>query len=118
MPAVSNVMALLCLVIYIYALLGMSFFGKLPLGVGKNGLLNEHANFQSFHVSMLTLFRMSTGESWNGIMHDCMEVYPVAWIYFTSFILFGSYMILNLLIAIVLETFQCVMDQEVSIFPL
>lgn len=30
----------------------------------------RHANFQTFLRSMSVLFRMATGESWNGIMHD------------------------------------------------
>jgi len=115
MPAVTNVIGLMGLVIYIYALLGMSFFGKLPLNAGPNNLLNEHANFQDFHTACITLFRMSTGESWNGIMHDCMKFYPQAWVYFVTYIIIGAYMILNLLIAIVMETFQNVMDAEDSL---
>ena len=34
--------------------------------------LNEHGNFGSFIRSMVTLFRMATGENWNGMMRDCM----------------------------------------------
>ena len=34
--------------------------------------LNRHANYEDFPNAMLVLFRMSTGESWNGIMHDTM----------------------------------------------
>lgn len=118
MPAVSNVMALMALVIYIYALLGMSFFGHIEFDKGPNELYNRHANFRSFHTSCLTLFRMATGESWNGIMHDCMAEggeFWWSWLYFCSFMLVGAYMILNLLIAIVLETFQRVMKLEEAV---
>jgi len=103
---------LMGLIIYIYALLGMSFFGHLEFNQGPNELYNRHANFNTFYVSCITLFRMATGESWNGIMHDCMQVYWWSWLYFTSFVVFGAYMILNLLIAIILETFSRVMKQE------
>jgi hypothetical protein len=36
--------------------------------------LDRHANFRDFPSALLVLFRMSTGESWNGIMHDCMNM--------------------------------------------
>lgn len=42
-------------------------FGNVKL----QGFLNVHANFQTFGIALLTLFRMSTGESWNFIMADC-----------------------------------------------
>jgi len=32
--------------------------------------LNRHANFERIEISLLTLFRCATGESFNGIMHD------------------------------------------------
>ena len=40
---------------------------------GKDEHVNRHANFQTVGRALLTLFRMVTGESWNGLMHDCME---------------------------------------------
>jgi hypothetical protein len=35
--------------------------------------MNVHANFKSFGTACLTLFRMSTGESWHEIMYDAMR---------------------------------------------
>merc|ERR1712025_32678 len=63
------------------------------------------------------LFRMSTGESWNGIMHDCFSnatCYPgyegcgnttVSVIFFVSFMLIGAFVFLNLFIAVIIENF-------------
>ena len=104
-------LALEALVVYIYALLGMTFFGEMDLNTGPYQLYNEHANFRTFPVACLTLFRFTTGESWNGIMHDCMEYNEWAWVYFVSFMMLAAYMVLNLLIAIVLDQFQRVMTQ-------
>merc|ERR1711998_227603 len=97
---------LLGLVLFVYTVLGMSFFGDVSFNQGYYQLYNEHANFRFFHTGILTLFRMSTGESWNGIMHDCMEVYPWAWIFFQSYMLIGSYLMFNLVIAVLLEEFS------------
>ena len=61
---------------------------------------------------MLTLFRMSTGESWNHIMHDCIEYKGYAWLFFTSFMVLGAYMMQPLLIAIIIDHFTRVMDED------
>ena len=68
LPALGNVGSVLFLFFFIYAVMGMSLFGKVKHGE----TLNRHANFESFFGSLLVLFRMSTGESWNGLMHDTM----------------------------------------------
>ena len=42
----------------------MNLFGQVKYGY----YMNEHGNFTTFTSAMVTLFRMVTGESWNGIM--------------------------------------------------
>jgi hypothetical protein len=71
------------------------------------GLYNEHANFRYFHIGFFTLFRMSTGESWNGIMHDVMDYSGVgASFFFITYMVIASYLLLNLVIAILLDEFS------------
>jgi len=121
LPALANVSALLLLVIFIFSCLGMSFFGDMDTGPGQTGqfeqypykLYNEHANFTNFYRSFLLLFRVSTGESWNGIMHDCMvHSYTGAWVYWLAYMVIVAYLLFNLLIAIVLEEFSNRARQE------
>ena len=69
LPALANVGSVLFLFFFIFAVLGMNLFGKVRV---TGNFLNRYANFETFGYSMLTLFRMATGEAWNGIMHDCM----------------------------------------------
>ena len=69
LPSLGNVGALLFMVFFMYAVAGQQLFG----GVTDGEFVTEHANFRDFRHSILLLFRMSTGESWNGIMHDCVE---------------------------------------------
>jgi len=66
-PAIGNVMMLMLLFFIIFAALGVGLFGKTVRG----DFLGQYANFETFPIAMLTLFRISTGEDWNGIMHDC-----------------------------------------------
>jgi len=109
---IFNVVCIYILVLYIYALLGMTWFGDMPFDEGYYQAYNRHANFRSVGVGMLTLFRMSTGESWNAIMHDCMEYSSPAWIYFVSFMIIGANMLMPLTLAIIIRQFQAVMDQD------
>jgi hypothetical protein len=68
LPALVNVGSVLFLFFFIFAVMGMNLFGYIK----RQEFITNFANFEDFPNSMLLLFRMSTGESWNGIMHDCM----------------------------------------------
>lgn len=68
LPALVNVGSVLFLFMFIFAIMGMSLFGNTRYGE----YLNRHANFDSFPSALLLLIRITTGESWNGIMRDCM----------------------------------------------
>jgi Ion transport protein len=67
LPALVNVGSVFFLFMFIFAIVGMSLFGN----VRYTGEINRHSNFASFPSALLTLMRMATGESWNGIMHAC-----------------------------------------------
>lgn len=119
-PALLNVGALLCLLFFVYAVAGMALFGEMD--TNGNGFLDDNANFTTIGYSLFCLFRMATGESWNGIMHDTMnqEVQPLvkcdpevskcgsaaAIPYYVSFVFLGQFMMLNLFIAVVLDEFS------------
>lgn len=66
---ILNSAALLMLIFFTFTIAGMGLFGKVPDGE----FIDHNVNFRSFYISMMTLFRASTGESWNGIMHDCRD---------------------------------------------
>jgi hypothetical protein len=59
--SLSNIGALLLLIIYMYSILGMILFG----GQVRNGLMNEYMNFENFWNAFITLFTVTTGDSWN-----------------------------------------------------
>merc|ERR1719454_2381201 len=69
MGNIFNTAALLALILFTFSVAGMSLFGSVKYG----DFVDDNVNFKSFYIAMMTLFRASTGESWNGIMHDCYE---------------------------------------------
>ena len=61
-----NVGALLILFLFLFAVLGVSLFAEVKIQES----MSRHANFENFGRAILTLLRVATGESWNGIMYD------------------------------------------------
>ncbi|GFR46010.1 hypothetical protein Agub_g7488 [Astrephomene gubernaculifera] len=68
LPALANVGGVMLLFFFIYAVIGVNLFAGMKQGEN----LSRHANFNNMGSAMLLLFRMITGESWDGIMQDCM----------------------------------------------
>jgi hypothetical protein len=64
LPALLNVGLLICLILFLFSVLGMNFFGDIVRGTQ----INSFANFNNFANAYLTLYRMMTGENWNAIM--------------------------------------------------
>ncbi|CAA6810968.1 MAG: Voltage-gated sodium channel subunit [uncultured Sulfurovum sp.] len=92
-PGIASIAALLTLFFYIFAIMATQLFGdKFPEWFGTLG--------ESFY----TLFQIMTLESWSmGIVRPIMEVYPLAWMFFVPFIFIATFVIVNLIIAIVVD---------------
>jgi hypothetical protein len=59
---------LLLLLMFMYAVIGMSQFGF--ANITDQGNANWHANFRNFLNSFILLFRSATGEAWPSLMFD------------------------------------------------
>ena len=92
-PGISSIAGLLTLFFYIFAIMSTQLFGeKFPEWFGTLG--------ESFY----TLFQIMTLESWSmGVVRPIMEVYPYAWVFFVPFIFLSTFIIVNLIIAIVVD---------------
>ena len=106
LPALFNIGTLLFMVMFIYAIIGMSAFGH----VKRAGELNDTVNFETFFSSLLLLFRLATGSGWNDIMEalllgppDCDPSSFGAVVYLASYIMVVFLVIVNTYVAIILE---------------
>ena len=138
LPSIINIGGLLLLIVFVYAVIGMNLFGYLRPQTN----IDRDANFNTFGISFMTLLRMSTGENWNDLMTDCArhlnpsfvcfevddyESYErlglmgcgsgTAWIYFISFQLIFAMMLLNLFVAVLIETFEETSKAESFLVP-
>ena len=118
-PALANVGSLLGLVIFMYAVLAMNIFTYVQHGEN----LSDERNFETFISSCLLLFQCLTGDSWSGLMSDAMiseergcDPHPAdgspsdcgSWLalpFFISFLVIGTFVMLNLVVAVILENF-------------
>ncbi len=94
LPGMGSIVLVLLLVYYIAAVMATSLFGAtFPDWFGNVG------------ASMFSLFQIMTLESWSmGIVRPVMEVYPYAWTFFVPFIVITSFTVLNLFIALIVNS--------------
>jgi len=90
--SMGNIMLLMSIIFYIYAIAGFQLFH-----------INDPQHWGTLGLSLLTLFRIVTLEDWTDVMYTAMEAQPYAWIYFVSFVVIGTFVIINLFIAVVLN---------------
>ncbi|KAI1724609.1 ion transport protein [Ditylenchus destructor] len=119
LPQVGNLGSLFFLLFFIFAALGVELFGKLECSEDHpcDGL-GEHAHFKNFGMAFLTLFRIATGDNWNGIMKDALRddcdpgdacqtnccVDPIlAPCYFVIFVLISQFVLVNVVVAVLMK---------------
>jgi voltage-gated sodium channel len=101
-PGIAAIAGLMAIIYYVFAVIATKLFG--PSFPDWFGTLGE---------SLYSLFQVMTLESWSmGIVRPVMEVYPWAWAFFVPFILVATFTMLNLFIAIIVNTMQTMHDQE------
>lgn len=104
-PAMGYIAMLMGLHFYVYAVLGTTMFKSV-----------DPVHFGSLHMSMLTLFKVVTLENWATIMHLQMNGangFPLlAPVYFVSFILMGTMLMLNLVIGVVINSMEEVRQED------
>ena len=101
-PGLSSIAFVLLLVFYVFGVIATHLFGALfPEWFGHLGR------------SLYTLFQVMTLESWSmGISRPVMEQAPWAWAFFIIFILFATFTMLNLFIAIIVNAMQTFQESE------
>lgn len=117
-PSMGYVGILLFLLFYIYGVMGVFLFK-----------VNDPIRFSDLGTSILTLFQITTMEGWTDIlyanMHGCdHEVYGLdncdtpeaqptaALIYFISFVMFGTMIVLNLFIGVIMNSMEEVQREQ------
>ncbi len=96
LPGMGSVFLLMTLIFYIGAVMATKLFGAtFPDWFGTLG------------KSAYSLFQIMTLESWSmGIVRPVMEAFPYAWLFFVPFILLTTFIVLNLVVGLVVNSMQ------------
>jgi voltage-gated sodium channel len=96
LPGMGSILAVLMLVFYVAAVMATKLYGEaFPDWFGSIG------------ASMYSLFQIMTLESWSmGIVRPVMEVHSDAWLFFVPFIVVTTFTVLNLFIALMVNSMQ------------
>lgn len=102
-PGMASIAALLGLLIYIAAVMATQLF--------SDGVPDR---FGDLGTSLFTLFQVMTTDDWANIARAAMAVQPLAWIFFVVYMLFSTFAVLNLFIAVVVRAMEEQVATEVK----
>uniref|UniRef100_A0A8D0EEF8 Sodium channel protein n=1 Tax=Salvator merianae TaxID=96440 RepID=A0A8D0EEF8_SALMN len=130
LPALFNIGLLLFLVMFIYAIFGMSNFAYVKREVG----IDDMFNFETFGNSMLCLFQITTSAGWDGLLAPILNSGPpdcdpnkdhpgssvkgdcgnpsVGIFFFVSYIIISFLVVVNMYIAVILENFSVATEES------
>ncbi|XP_044274229.1 sodium channel protein type 2 subunit alpha-like isoform X11 [Varanus komodoensis] len=130
LPALFNIGLLLFLVMFIYAIFGMSNFAYVKREAGIDDLFN----FETFGNSMLCLFQITTSAGWDGLLAPILNSGPpdcdpevdhpgssvkgdcgspsVGIFFFVSYIIISFLVVVNMYIAVILENFSVATEES------
>ena len=91
-PSMVYIVILLGIIVYMYAVVGHNLFHE-----------HDPARWGNLGLSILSLFQMVTLDDWISILHTAMELEPLAWVYFVSFVVIATFVGVNLFVAIVVK---------------
>ncbi|KAM3607372.1 uncharacterized protein V6R79_006523 [Siganus canaliculatus] len=130
LPALFNIGLLLFLVMFIYAIFGMSNFAYVKREAGIDDLFN----FETFGNSMICLFQITTSAGWDGLLAPILNKHaddcdpyvehpgssvkgecgnpPVGIAFFVSYIIICFLIVVNMYIAVILENFGVATEES------
>ncbi|XP_051842207.1 sodium channel protein type 3 subunit alpha isoform X1 [Antechinus flavipes] len=130
LPALFNIGLLLFLVMFIYAIFGMSNFAYVKKEYG----IDDMFNFETFGNSMICLFQITTSAGWDGLLAPILNSGPpdcdpdtihpgssvkgdcgnpsVGIFFFVSYIIISFLVVVNMYIAVILENFSVATEES------
>jgi voltage-gated sodium channel len=101
LPPITSLFLLTILLMYIYGMVGWILFHE-----------EDPEQWGNIGQSLLSLFQILTLENWPEYLERGQEIYPASWIYFVSYVLIASFLVINILIAILINSMEEVHDIE------
>ena len=102
-PSMLNVIILMSIIFFIYGVAGYHLFHE-----------HDPTHWRDLGYAILTLFRIVTLEDWTDVMYTAMELSPYYGFYFVSFVVFGTFIVINLFMAVVINNLDEAKQNQLS----
>jgi voltage-gated sodium channel len=98
LPGLGSVFSLILIIFYVSAVIATNMFG-----------VDFPERFGSLSNSLYTLFQVMTLEGWSEeIARPVMVIFPSAWVFFVLFILTATFIVVNLFVAVIVDSINSV----------
>jgi voltage-gated sodium channel len=94
-PPILSLVVLTLMIMYVYGMVGWILFGE-----------GDPENWGDIGQAMLSTFTMLTLENWPALLDAGLEIHPWSWIFFVSYVLLASFLVINILIAIIINSME------------
>jgi voltage-gated sodium channel len=101
LPPIGSLVLLTLLLMYVYGMVGWILFHE-----------DDPQNWGDIGTAMLSLFEMLTLENWPALLDAAQKIHPSSWIFFVSYILVASFLVINILLAIIINSMEEVREAE------
>ena len=101
LPPIASLGLLTLLLMYVYGMVGWILFGD-----------QDPEQWGNIGQAMLSLFQILTLENWPDYLEAGQAIHPWSWIFFVSYVLIASFLVINVLIAIIINSMEEVHEAE------
>ena len=101
LPPIASLGLLTLLLMYVYGMVGWILFGD-----------EDPEQWGNIGQAILSLFQILTLENWPDFLDAGQAIHPASWIFFVSYVLIASFLVINVLIAIIINSVEEVHDAE------
>ena len=95
LPPITSLVLLTVLLMYVYGMVGWILFHD-----------EDPEHWGNIGDALLSLFQILTLEDWPAYLERGQEIIPASWIFFVSYVLLASFLVINILIAIIINSVE------------
>ena len=100
-PPIASLVVLTLLLMYVYGMVGWILFHE-----------DDPEQWGNIGQAMLSLFQILTLENWPAFLEAGQAIHPASWIFFVSYVLIASFLVINILIAIIINSMEEVHERR------
>jgi voltage-gated sodium channel len=94
-PPILSLVVLTLMLMYVYGMVGWILFHE-----------DDPENWGNIGEALLSTFTMLTLENWPSLLEKGIAIHPWSWVFFVSYVLLASFLVINILIAIIINSME------------